>query len=109
MSNVEKMQNGTKEIHFALGNPLRHLPHLGIHEGRWALPLGPPPAAPPVCLGDGVAVGVVEVWERVNVHLTLGALRVRRCVEQQFRKRGVVLNSSFENGAKAVWRSRVAR
>jgi hypothetical protein len=96
-----------KEIHFALGNPLRHLPHLGIHEGRWAL--GPPPAAPPVYFGDGVAVGVVEVWERVNVHLTLGALRVRRCVEQQFRKRGVVLNSSFENGAKAVWRSRVAR
>jgi len=38
-----------KEIHFALGNPLRHLPHLGIHEGRWAL--GPPPAAPPSVLG----------------------------------------------------------
>jgi hypothetical protein len=74
-----------KEIHFALGNPLRHL---GIHEGRWAL--GPPPCPPPSILGmvlPLVSSRGLGNWERVNVHLTLGPLRVRRGVEQQFRKR----------------------
>jgi hypothetical protein len=80
------MQNGNGK-----GNPLRTWKSTSAL-GNPRRPVGPgsTPLPPPSILGmvlPLVSSRGLGNWERVNVHLTLGPLRVRRGVEQQFRKR----------------------